>query len=148
MVTTHSPGLIAAMLDRAQSADSDIGLFSVRREGPSTVVKQLQSFGLWQHEAIDLMRVEVHAGLDQRSRELAGVVRRALEGELVREEMRLDVGGDGSYGVPFSFGARRRPFACGNSGPGPYSTPGPRSASEVLTSIPRLTRSASMALAR
>lgn len=58
VVTTHSPGFIAAMLDRAQNAESDIGLFSVRREGPSTVVKQLQSFGLWQSKAIDELLTE------------------------------------------------------------------------------------------
>lgn len=57
VVTTHSPGFIAAMLERAQAraraGDGDIGLFSVNRSGRATVVKRLDGFGLWQDEAID-----------------------------------------------------------------------------------------------
>jgi hypothetical protein len=52
VVTTHSPG-VAAMLERAESGESDIGLFSVTRDGRSSVVKQLRSLGLWQDQAID-----------------------------------------------------------------------------------------------
>lgn len=53
VVTTHSPGFVAAMLERAESGESDIGLFSVTRDGRSSVVKQLRSLGLWQDQAID-----------------------------------------------------------------------------------------------
>lgn len=54
VVTTHSPGFVAAVLERAESGESDIGLFSVTRDGRSSVVKQLrQDLGLWQDQAID-----------------------------------------------------------------------------------------------
>jgi len=53
VVTTHSPGFVAAMLERAESGESDIGLFSVTRDGRSSVVKQLRGLGLWHDQAID-----------------------------------------------------------------------------------------------
>jgi len=53
VVTTHSPGFVAAMLERAQRDGADIGLFSVSRSGRSTIIKRLQDFGLWQDQAID-----------------------------------------------------------------------------------------------
>jgi predicted ATPase len=54
VVTTHSPGFVAAMLERAESGEGDIGVFSVSRDGRSSVVKQLrQDLGLWKSQAID-----------------------------------------------------------------------------------------------
>jgi len=53
VVTTHSPGFIAAMLERAQVDGADIGLFSVGRDGRATVIRRLADFGLWQDNAID-----------------------------------------------------------------------------------------------
>ncbi len=53
VVTTHSPGFVAAMLERAQRDGADIGLFSVSRSGRSTVIKRLRDFGLWQDQAVD-----------------------------------------------------------------------------------------------
>ena len=53
VVTTHSPGFIAAMLARAQVDGADIGLFSVGRDGRATVIRRLEDFGLWQDNAID-----------------------------------------------------------------------------------------------
>jgi predicted ATPase len=52
VVTTHSPGFIAAMLDRARDDEGMIGLFSVARNGRSTVVSRLEHLGLWQEPAI------------------------------------------------------------------------------------------------
>jgi len=57
VVTTHSPDFVAAMLQRAQSDDQDVGIFGVGREGRSTVITPLPDFGLWRGEALDeLMR--------------------------------------------------------------------------------------------
>jgi predicted ATPase len=53
VVTTHSPGFVAAMLERAQRDGADIGLFSVSRSGRSTIIKRLSDFGLWQDQALD-----------------------------------------------------------------------------------------------
>ena len=50
VVTTHSPGFTAAILERARADDTDIGLFSVGRQRNATVVKPLKDFGLWQDE--------------------------------------------------------------------------------------------------
>jgi predicted ATPase len=53
VVTTHSPGFVAAILERAQDHQDDIGLFSVSREGRSTVIKPMKDFGLWREKAVD-----------------------------------------------------------------------------------------------
>lgn len=53
VVTTHSPGFVAAILERARVEDTDIGLFSVGRVGNDTVVKHLRDFGLWEDPALD-----------------------------------------------------------------------------------------------
>lgn len=58
VVTTHSPGFIAAMLGRARGDSSDIGLFGVRRDGPSTAIKRFEGFGLWEDRAIDELLTE------------------------------------------------------------------------------------------
>jgi predicted ATPase len=52
VVTTHSPEFVAAILRRAHADDADIGLFSVKRQGKSTVIGQQKDFGLWEDEAI------------------------------------------------------------------------------------------------
>ncbi len=53
IVTTHSPGFIAAVLSRAR-ADADlIGFFAVEREGRRTVVRRMLDPGLWFDQAID-----------------------------------------------------------------------------------------------
>lgn len=52
IVTTHSPYFIAAMLEQARRDQTDIGLFSVGRDGRSTVIEPRQDFGLWESEAI------------------------------------------------------------------------------------------------
>ncbi len=51
VVTTHSPGFVAAILSRAQD-QRDVGLFSVSRDGRSTVIKQMKDFGLWHETAV------------------------------------------------------------------------------------------------
>jgi len=61
VVTTHSPGFIAAMLERAQVDGADIGLFSVGRDGRATVIRRLADFGLWQDNAIDELLSEPDA---------------------------------------------------------------------------------------
>lgn len=71
LVTTHSPGFVAAMLERAQLEGTDIGLFSVSREGQATVVRQLMDFGLWKDEAIEELLTEP----DDRDK-IAALVRR------------------------------------------------------------------------
>jgi len=71
VITTHSPGFVAAMLEHAQREETDIGLFSVSREGQSSVVKQLQDFGLWKDEAIE----ELLSEPDDRDK-IAALVRR------------------------------------------------------------------------
>lgn len=54
VVTTHSPGFVAAILERAREAgETDIGLFSVGRRGNATVVRPLRDFGLWEDKAVD-----------------------------------------------------------------------------------------------
>ena len=59
------------MLEHAQREETDIGLFSVSREGQSSVVKQLQDFGLWKDEAIN----ELLSEPDDRDK-IAALVRR------------------------------------------------------------------------
>jgi predicted ATPase len=58
VVTTHSPGFVAAILERARENEAEIGLFSVSRRGQSTVVRRLQDFGLWEEEAIQELLTE------------------------------------------------------------------------------------------
>lgn len=58
IVTTHSPYFIAAMLEQARRDQTEIGLFSVTRDGRSTAVKQLEDFGLWTSEAIEELLTE------------------------------------------------------------------------------------------
>lgn len=53
VVTTHSPGFVATMLERAQADDQDVGIFGVGREGRSTTIKPLRDSGLWRGEALD-----------------------------------------------------------------------------------------------
>jgi predicted ATPase len=53
VVTTHSPGFVAAMLSRARTAPADIGIFSVGREGRRTVVQRLKDPGLWADKAVE-----------------------------------------------------------------------------------------------
>jgi predicted ATPase len=53
IVTTHSPGFIAAMLARARADTDQIGLFGVERERQETVVKRLIDPGLWSDQAIN-----------------------------------------------------------------------------------------------
>ena len=71
VLTTHSPEFVAAMLDRAGNTKTDIGIFSVRRDGRSTVVKRLHDFGLWRDQAIEELLTEP----DERDR-IAALVRR------------------------------------------------------------------------
>lgn len=52
IITTHSPDLVAAMLSLARQDASHIGLYSVGREGRSTVVQRLKDPGLWSDDAI------------------------------------------------------------------------------------------------
>jgi len=58
VVTTHSPGFVAAMLERAHEAGSDIGLFGVSRDGRSSVVRRLANLGLWRDQAVDQLLEE------------------------------------------------------------------------------------------
>ena len=52
IVTTHSPGFIAAVLVRARESPDLIGIFGVGREGRDTVVSDIHDPGLWSDEAI------------------------------------------------------------------------------------------------
>ncbi|ADB52017.1 AAA family ATPase [Conexibacter woesei] len=58
VVTTHSPGFVAAILERARDAETDIGLFSVGRSGHKTVIRPHRDFGLWQDQAVDELLIE------------------------------------------------------------------------------------------
>lgn len=58
VVTTHSPGFIAAILMRAREAPTKIGLFSVEREGRRTVVQPMDDPGLWSDQVIDELLTE------------------------------------------------------------------------------------------
>jgi predicted ATPase len=72
VVTSHSPEFVAAMLSRASSDPSHIGLFGVGREGRTTVVRQMQPDPeLWTDKAIDELLTEP----DERDK-VAAVVRR------------------------------------------------------------------------
>jgi predicted ATPase len=71
VVTTHSPGFVAAILERARQAKTDIGLFSVGREGHATRVRRLRDFALWQDQAIDELLEE-----PDESDKIAALVRR------------------------------------------------------------------------
>lgn len=54
VVTTHSPGFVAAVLERARDAASaEIGLFSVGRQANQTAIRPLRDFGLWEDAAVD-----------------------------------------------------------------------------------------------
>lgn len=53
VVTTHSPDFVAAMLSRARTDTTHIGLFSVGREGRRTVVQPLKDPGLWSDKAVN-----------------------------------------------------------------------------------------------
>ncbi len=71
VVTTHSPGFVAAILERARQAKTDIGLFSVGREAHRTRVRPLRDFGLWEDNAIDELLRE-----PDESDKIAALVRR------------------------------------------------------------------------
>lgn len=71
VVTTHSPGFVAAILERARDAETDIGLFSVGRNGHETVIRPHRDFGLWQDHAVDELLVE-----PDESDKIAALVRR------------------------------------------------------------------------
>lgn len=71
VVTTHSPGFVAAILERARQAKTDIGLFSVGREAHKTRVRRLHELGLWQDNAVDEMLRE-----PDESDKIAALVRR------------------------------------------------------------------------
>ena len=58
IVTTHSPGFIAAMLTRAREETDRIGLFAVERDGRQTVVRRLIDPGLWSDQVIDELLIE------------------------------------------------------------------------------------------
>lgn len=54
VLTTHSPGFAAAMLERSRQGDpADIGLFGVGREGARTVIRRLPDPGLFTDHALD-----------------------------------------------------------------------------------------------
>jgi predicted ATPase len=71
IVTTHSPGFVAAMLERSQATDADVGLFSVGMEEGATVVRRQADLGLWRQQAI----TELLEDPDEHDR-LAALVRR------------------------------------------------------------------------
>lgn len=52
IVTTHSPGFVAAMLEQSRERQTDIGLFSVTREGSETAIQSLADPGLWEEPAL------------------------------------------------------------------------------------------------
>jgi predicted ATPase len=58
VLTTHSPGFIAAMLERARREGHDIGLFAVARDGSETVIRPIQDPGMWVDPALDEMLTE------------------------------------------------------------------------------------------
>lgn len=58
VLTTHSPGFIAAMLERARREGHDIGLFGVARNGRETAIKPIQDPGMWSEPALDEMLTE------------------------------------------------------------------------------------------
>jgi predicted ATPase len=60
IVTTHSPGFIAAMLARATPDEEQIGLFSVEHEARRTVVRRLADPGLWADQTIDELLTDPH----------------------------------------------------------------------------------------
>lgn len=60
IVTTHSPGFIAAMLARASADNGQIGLFSVKHEGRRTVVRRLADPGLSADHTIDELLTDPH----------------------------------------------------------------------------------------
>lgn len=53
LVTTHSPGFVAAMLARARSEEEDVGLFGVGRDGRDTVIHPVRDPGIWSEPALD-----------------------------------------------------------------------------------------------
>ena len=53
ILTTHSPGFIAAMLERARLEGHDIGLFGVARDGRTTVIRPLRDPGVWSEPALN-----------------------------------------------------------------------------------------------
>lgn len=60
IVTTHSPGFIAAMLARATADSDQIGLFSVKHEARRTVVRRLSDPGLWADQTIGELLTDPH----------------------------------------------------------------------------------------
>jgi predicted ATPase len=53
ILTTHSPGFVAAMLERARSEKEDVGLFAVGRDGRATTVRPIHEPGIWTEPALD-----------------------------------------------------------------------------------------------
>jgi predicted ATPase len=53
VLTTHSPGFIAAMLERAHPDRDDIGLFGVSRDGRRTVIRPIRDPGVWSEPALE-----------------------------------------------------------------------------------------------
>jgi predicted ATPase len=53
VLTTHSPGFIAAMLERARPEQSEIGLFGVARDGRTTVIHPIRDPGVWSEPALN-----------------------------------------------------------------------------------------------
>jgi predicted ATPase len=58
ILTTHSPGFIAAMLERARPEGQDIGLFGVARDGRTTVIRPIRDPGVWSEPALDELLTE------------------------------------------------------------------------------------------
>ncbi len=58
VLTTHSPGFIAAMLERARREGHDIGLFGVARNGRETEIRKIQDPALWSEPALDEVLIE------------------------------------------------------------------------------------------
>lgn len=53
ILTTHSPGFIAAMLERARPEGDDIGLFGVARTGRKTIIRPIRDPGVWSAPALN-----------------------------------------------------------------------------------------------
>ncbi len=72
LITTHSPGFIAAMLERSDDIGEQIGLFSVARRQRSTAVERLDvPESLWRDKAFDDLLAEPDT-----TDKLAAIVRR------------------------------------------------------------------------
>lgn len=53
ILTTHSPGFVAAMLERARSGKEDVGLFGAARDGRATIIRPIRDPGVWSDPALD-----------------------------------------------------------------------------------------------